>query len=152
MTLTQEPAETPAPATEAPAGAVEEEQTIVLSETGTTDETTVAPTTEPTAEPTPVPFTASVKIELANTGDIYFGDEITLRAVVENATAAYTIRWESNDGSGWVELGRRDEAEYSFIVTEEERRAQLPRRAAGAGLTAIARWQGSNRKEGRVWK
>ena len=66
-----------------------------------------------------MPFAATVRIELVNTGDIYYGDEIILRAVIADATAAYTIRWEYNDGQGWEEIQGETEAEYRFIVTQE---------------------------------
>ena len=95
-----------------------------------TAEATVEPTAEPTAEVTvqptveatetpAVPFTGTVEVELVNTGDLYYGDTITLRAVVRNANTAYAIRWESNDGNGWVEIKGEDKDEYKFIVTEE---------------------------------
>ena len=89
-----------------------------------TAEPTAAPTAGPTAEPTeapakPVAFTGTVEIKLVNTGDIYFGDTVTLRAVVRDANTAYEIRWECNDGSGWVEIRDEDELEYDFVVTEE---------------------------------
>ena len=84
-----------------------------------TIEPTADPTTEPAAEATPVPFTAEVEIELVNKGAIYFGDEVTLRAVVKNATAAYAIRWEVNDGNGWKEIQGENGDEYEFVVTEE---------------------------------
>ena len=42
-----------------------------------------------------------MEIELETKGDVFYGDEITLKAVVKNATAPYAIRWEMNDGSGW---------------------------------------------------
>ena len=70
-------------------------------------------------EPTPVPFTAEVEIELETKGDVFYGDEITLKAVVKNATAPYAIRWEMNDGSGWKEIKGETEDEYEFVITEE---------------------------------
>ena len=120
-TETPAPTETPAGPTEAPS----EEQTEVSTDptaeptTEPSADPTTEPTAEPTAEPTPVPFTAEVKIELVNKGDIYFGDEVTLKVIVENATAPYAIRWEANDGSGWKTIEGEDEDEYKFIVTEE---------------------------------
>ena len=41
------------------------------------------------------------------------------RQVIKDATAAYTIRWESNDGSGWKEIKGETGDEYEFVVTEE---------------------------------
>lgn len=85
-----------------------------------TEEPTAEPTSEPSAEPTERPaFTGTVEIKLVNTGDIYFGDTVTLRAVVRDANTAYEIRWECNDGNGWVEIEDEDELEYDFVVTEE---------------------------------
>ena len=62
-----------------------------------------------------------MKIELVNTGDIFYGDEVTLEAVIENATMAYTIRWEYDDGGedGWQEIANEHGTRYKFIVTEE---------------------------------
>ena len=60
-----------------------------------------------------------MEIKLVNEGDIYFGDTVTLRAVVRDANTAYEIRWECNDGDGWVEIPDEDELEYEFVVTEE---------------------------------
>ena len=85
-----------------------------------TEEPTAEPTSEPSAEPTERPaFTGTVEIKLVNTGDIYFGDTVTLRAVVRDANTAYEIRWECNDGNGWEEIEDEDEMEYDFVVTEE---------------------------------
>ena len=110
---------TEAPATETPATeAPVTEPTEVPSEAVTTEPTTEA-TTEPTAEPTPVPFAADVKIRLLNQGDIFTGDEVTLKAVIENATAAYVISWEVNDGNGWKVIDGEEKDEYKFVATEE---------------------------------
>ena len=109
---------TETPATEAPAT----EPTEVPSEAVTTEPTTEAttePTTEATTEPTPVPFAADVKIRLLNQGDIFTGDEVTLKAVIENATAAYVISWEVNDGNGWKVIDGEEKDEYKFVATEE---------------------------------
>lgn len=68
------------------------------------------------------PFEASVRIKLQNEGDIYFGDTVTLRALVE-ANADYTVAWEVfNDEAEpgedpWVELETGET--YTFIVDEE---------------------------------
>ena len=88
--------------------------TEVPSETVTTE-----PTTEATTAPTPVPFAADVKIRLLNQGDIFTGDEVTLKAVIENATAAYVISWEVNDGNGWKVIDGEEKDEYKFVATEE---------------------------------
>ena len=45
---------------------------------------------------------------------------MTLRAVVRNASAAYTIRWESTeDGQNWKEIEGETKDEYKFVITEE---------------------------------
>lgn len=67
-------------------------------------------------------FAGEVEIKLENEGDIYFGDTVTLRAVVRSANAGYTIRWEVNkDGSedGWKVIEDETKDTYSFEVTEE---------------------------------
>lgn len=82
------------------------------------------PTEAPKADPTqkPVAFTGEVEVKLESDGDIYFGDTVTLQAVVKNANAPYEIRWEFNkDGSedGWKTIQNETKATYSFKVTEE---------------------------------
>lgn len=116
QTPTTEPVATP---TAEPTQAPNVEPTVVPTEEPT-EVPSSEPTVEPSVEPTAIPFTAEVKIELVNTGDIFFGDEVTLRAVVRNASAAYTIRWEcSEDGQTWKEIENETTDEYKFIVTEE---------------------------------
>ena len=91
-----------------------------------TAEPTVEPTeeatVEPTAEPTPFAFTGKVSVKLKNEGDIYFGDTVTLRAVVSDANADYEIRWEVNKtgrDSDWKVISGETSKTYSFTVTEE---------------------------------
>ena len=91
-----------------------------------TEEATVEPTAEPaeeaTAEPTPFAFTGKVSVKLRNEGDIYFGDTVTLRAVVSDANADYEIRWEVNKtgrDSDWKVISGETSKTYSFTVTEE---------------------------------
>ena len=94
-----------------------QEQTLVSGQ----EETEVSsqePVVEPEAE-SAVPFTGSARIELVNTEQLYYGDTVILRAVIENANIAYAIRWESNDGSGWAEIKGEDKEEYEFVVTEQ---------------------------------
>ena len=114
---TETPA-TEAPATEAPVTEPTEVPSEAVTTEPTTEPTTEA-TTEPTTEPTPVPFAADVKIRLLNQGDIFTGDEVTLKAVIENATAAYVISWEVNDGNGWKVIDGEEKDEYKFVATEE---------------------------------
>ena len=71
-------------------------------------------------------FTGSVEVELVNTGVICFGDEIILRAKVEDANVEYTLRWEvfrheDIDGDGeddWEVIEGEDGEEYRFILDE----------------------------------
>ena len=74
---------------------------------------------EPAAEPTPVAFAGTVTVRLENTGDIYFGDVITLRAEIKDANLPYTIRWEANDGNGWKAIPDENGEKYEFEVDEE---------------------------------
>ena len=81
------------------------------------EETTEVPAEETTEEE--FVFTGSVAVRMLNTGDIYIGDMVILRADVSNANAEYTISWEvCEDGIHWetVKSGTED---YSFVVTEE---------------------------------
>ena len=86
---------------------------------------------------TKAPFRADVSVKLENKGEIYYGDKVTLRAVVENANAEYTIRWEYyNDDADlekgenpWVKCGTGEK--YSFTVNEDN--AKLTYRAVAVG-------------------
>ena len=69
-------------------------------------------------------FTADVHIELVNTGILYFGDEVTLRAVVENANAPYELRWEVLVENEWTAIEDETKEEYTFVVTEENATSQ----------------------------
>lgn len=85
---------------------------------------TADPSADPTAEPTPeapVAFTGSVEIKLENQGAIYFGDTVTLRAIVHNANTAYSLRWEVyNEIEGeWQAISGETGERYQFVVTEE---------------------------------
>lgn len=72
----------------------------------------------------PETFTGSVKVELVNKGDLYFGDEIILRAKVEHANMPYELRWEVLEGKEWKPIPNEDKAEYRFIVDEENAKLQ----------------------------
>ena len=114
---TAEPTEAPTAAptevpTPAPTEEIVSEPTVIPSV-----EPSIAPSVEPTQAP--VPFAADAKIVLATGGDLFFGDTVTLRAVVENATAEYALRWEVNAGSGWQALENETEYDYTYTVTEE---------------------------------
>ena len=98
---TEAPKPTEVPETPAPAPVETEQPTQEPADTQEpaeqpTQEPTAAPESESTpepAKPTEVPFEADVRIVLRNEGDIYFGDRVTLSAVV-TANAKYTVVWE----------------------------------------------------------
>ena len=118
---TAAPTEAPTAApTEVPTPAPTEEivsEPTVLPSIAPSVEPSIAPSAEPTQAP--VPFAADAKIALVTGGDLFFGDAVTLRAVVENATAEYALRWEVNAGSGWQALENETEHDYTYTVTEE---------------------------------
>ncbi len=58
----------------------------------------------------------SISIRMENTGDIYFGDTVTLKADVRNAEGNYSIVWEVLTEDGWKQVGSGQK--YSFVVTE----------------------------------
>lgn len=110
-------------ATEAPAA----EESADPTEAPAAEETEQAPeasaeaTPEASAEPeaTPAPQ-ISVSVRLANSGELYFGDTVELRADVEGAgEMPYTIQWQYNNGSGWKNIGGENGKDYRFELTEE---------------------------------
>lgn len=120
---TPAPTSTEVESTPAPTPEVTVEPTVEPTEEA------VVPTEAPTAEPTekakedvpeaPIAFTGTVEIEMKNTGELYYGDTVTLRAVIRDANTGYILRWEVNDGTGWTEIEAADKLEYEFIVLEE---------------------------------
>ena len=66
----------------------------------------------------PVVFTGHAYITIDNKGMLYYGDEVTLRANVENANMDYTIIWEATDDNGehWERLESGES--ISFILTQ----------------------------------
>lgn len=58
----------------------------------------------------------SISIRMENTGDIYYGDTVTLKADVYNAESGYSIIWEVLTEDGWEKVGSGEK--YSFTVTE----------------------------------
>ena len=66
----------------------------------------------------PVVFTGHAYITIDNKGMLYYGDEVTLRANVENANMDYTILWEATDDNGehWERLESGES--ISFILTQ----------------------------------
>ena len=60
-------------------------------------------------------FTGSARIERVGSGDLYEGDEVTLRVSIENANRSdYRIRWEEKAESTWVPAA--EGSEYRFKV------------------------------------
>ena len=66
----------------------------------------------------PVVFTGHAYITIDNKGMLYYGDEVTLRANVENANMDYSIVWEATDDNGehWERLESGES--ISFILTQ----------------------------------
>lgn len=69
------------------------------------------------AEDTVQPGNESVSVARQGSGDVYYGDEVTLRAVVKNVTGDYTVVWECYTANGWVKVGTG--MTYTFTVTED---------------------------------
>ena len=66
-------------------------------------------------EKTVTQFTGSARIERVGSGDLYEGDEVTLRVSIENANRSdYRIRWEEKAESTWVPAA--EGSEYRFKV------------------------------------
>ena len=97
---TPDPTKAPDP-TEAPV----EENAAPETQAPDQEEPAESPTEAPAEFPENEPFTAKVKIELENQGPIYFGDKVTLNAVVEQANADYTVIWEFYNVEADVENG-----------------------------------------------
>ena len=112
-----EPTEEP---TVEPSEEPSEEPTVEPAEEPT-QEPSEEPTQEPTAEPTvePVEFTGTVEVDMRNSGDIYYGDKITLVARISNANLPYSIRWEVDKDNGWTTISGETGDTYDFVVTEE---------------------------------
>ena len=77
---------------------------------------------EPAGDPAPEEqpgFSGTAEIKLMNTGDLNYGDEIILKAVVRDANTAYRVIWEANagDSRGWFAVGSGEE--YRFILDGE---------------------------------
>ena len=64
-------------------------------------------------------FTGTAEIRLENEGMLHYGDEITLKAEVQDANMDYRLVWEAsdNDGRGWYAVGSGER--YSFFLNRE---------------------------------
>ena len=58
----------------------------------------------------------SIRIRLLNQGQLYYGDSVTLVAVIENVDCEYNIVWQVLDGSEWKDVAHG--AQYTFTLTE----------------------------------
>ena len=74
-------------------------------------------TPEPTAAP--IEFTGNAYVYLDADGEIFYGDEITLRCEVENANMPYTIGWQYHNGDEWKTIEGEHSKKYEFVVTEK---------------------------------
>ncbi len=84
-----------------------------------TAEPTTEPTVEPTAEPTVAPMT--VRVEIVNPQNVYYyGQDFTLRAVVENAIGAVNYQWEVllPGAEKWQPIENAVEETYTFMIDE----------------------------------
>ena len=62
-------------------------------------------------------FTGSARIERVGSGDIYEGDEVTLKVIIDNANRSdYQIRWEEKAESTWVSAAQG--SSYTFAANE----------------------------------
>lgn len=107
--------------TDAPAPEVTEDPVLPEETAPAAPEVTDEPAPEETAEP----FAAKVRIALRNSGEpCYYGDEVTLWAVVTEANAAYTVVWQYYNEAARVDLGENpwvdcgDGMELRFIANE----------------------------------
>ena len=74
-------------------------------------------------ETTETPTEPTVLLVLENTGDIYFGDTVTLQLIVKDLNQEFTIRWQvwkhETDEEIWYDIDGVTGVTYSFVVTEE---------------------------------
>lgn len=136
------------------------EMTAVPTPVATPEPTAVATpemTAAATPEATPVPgkFTGSVRVRMHNPDKpLYYGDPVTLIAVVENANVEYTLRWECRDGHDDQREQRQgfhgDGSRSEFQGRIHAERGRLRARPDGAGhrkrWTAAAQHTGRTRK------
>ncbi|MBR6753798.1 MAG: hypothetical protein IKM05_07205 [Clostridia bacterium] len=68
------------------------------------------------AEDAVQPGNESISIKRQGGGDIYFGDEVTLCAYVNNVVGDYSVVWERYTPDGWIKVGSG--MTYTFTVTD----------------------------------
>lgn len=66
----------------------------------------------------------SISIGRIGSGDVYYGDEVTLMAYVSNVEGDYSIVWERfSSEKGWVKVGTG--TSYTFTVTQANANAEI---------------------------
>ena len=70
------------------------------------------------AETSAKKFKGSAKVKLVNKGKLYYGDKITLKAVVK-VNKDYSLQWQVKENGQWQDLKGETGKTYSFIVTQE---------------------------------
>ena len=68
-------------------------------------------------EDTAVPFTGTIAVKLeCDSEELYYGDTVTLKAVVKEANKPYSIRWEAKADESWSTVGHG--SSYAITLTE----------------------------------
>ena len=80
-----------------------------------TKEPTAEPTSTPTSEPTPEVFSGNVRVELQNKGDVFEGDKVEFKAIIEGNKALVSICWEK-----LVENEKTHEKEWVIVEKGEK--------------------------------
>ncbi len=94
------------------------EQAEVVQRIESTDEASSAGKTEKKAKDKKLK--ASVSVSILTSGNVHYGDTITLKATVKGLKGVkYALSWEVNDGSGWETVKGENSSKYSFKVTEK---------------------------------
>ena len=80
-------------------------------------------------------FVGTAKIRLMNEGMLNYGDEIILRADVQDVNVTYRMVWEANDndGRGWFTVGSG--SEYSYTLTRDNMDREANREYRGVMFT-----------------
>ena len=66
-------------------------------------------------------FKGSAKVKLVNKGKLFYGDEITLKAVVKVNAKDYSIQWQMREkkSDDWTDIKGATKKTYKFTVTPE---------------------------------
>lgn len=68
-------------------------------------------------------FKGTAKVRLVNKGKLFYGDKITLKAVVKVNTD-FTLQWQVKDKGEWKDIEGANDKTYSFVVTPENQKTQ----------------------------